>query len=164
MIQNNFQKKNAVAFTGHRIISECMKENLEEKLRSKLRLFYTMGIHNYYCGMALGFDMLAAEVVLALKAELPQIKLIAVIPFKGQFARWNYKEQARYHSILSQCDKQIILSQTYYNGCLLRRNDYMLANSCGLIAYFDGKPQGGTFYTIRKARSMRMDIINLYKT
>ena len=164
MIQNNYKNRNAVAFTGHRIISECIKENLRDKLKSKLRLFYTMGIHNYYCGMALGFDMLAAEVVLALKAELPQIKLIAVIPFKGQIARWNYKEQVRYHSILSRCDEQIVLSQTYYNGCLLRRNDYMLANSCGLIAYFDGKPQGGTFYTIRKARSMRMDIINLYKT
>ena len=45
-----------------------------------------------------------------------------------------------------------------------RRNDYMLSHSCGLIAFFDGKPKGGTFYTCRKAKSMGMDIINLYKT
>ena len=121
-----------------------------------------MGIRNYYCGMAIGFDMLAAEVVLSLKSELPQLKLIAVIPFKGQSVRWNYKEQAKYNAILAQCDDSILLSKTYYNGCLLRRNDYMLAHSCGLVAFFDGKPKGGTFYTCRKAKASGMDIINLF--
>ena len=33
-----------------------------------------------------------------------------------------------------------------------------------LIAFFDGTPKGGTFYTCRKAKTMGMDIINLYKT
>ena len=121
-----------------------------------------MGIRNYYCGMAIGFDMIAAEVVLSLRSELPYLKLIAVVPFKEQSARWNYQEQARYKRLLSQCDDAIMLSQVYYNGCLLRRNDYMLAHSCGLVAFFDGKPQGGTFYTCRKAKSMGLEIINLF--
>ena len=43
-----------------------------------------MGITNFYCGMALGFDMLAAEEVISLKVELPNLKLIAVIPYDGQ--------------------------------------------------------------------------------
>ena len=38
-----------------------------------------MGITNFYCGMALGFDMLAAEEVISLKVELPNLKLVAVI-------------------------------------------------------------------------------------
>ena len=121
-----------------------------------------MGIRNYYCGMAIGFDMLAAEVVLSLRSELPYLKLIAVVPFKEQSARWSYNEQTRYKAILTRCDDVILLSQAYYNGCLLRRNDYMLAHSCGLIAFFDGKPKGGTFYTYRKAKSLGMDIINLF--
>lgn len=125
-------------------------------------MLYAMGIRNYYCGMALGFDMLAAEVILSLKAELSNLKLIAVVPFKGQFARWSYNEQTRYKAILTRCDDVILLSQGYYNGCLLRRNDYMLAHSCGLIAFFDGKPKGGTFYTCQKAKTLGMDIINLF--
>ena len=121
-----------------------------------------MGIQNYYCGMAIGFDMLAAEVVLSLKSELPQLKLIAVVPFMGQSARWSYNEQTRYKVILTRCDDVILLSQEYYNGCLLRRNDYMLTHSCGLVVFFDGKPKGGTFYTCRKAKKSGMDIINLF--
>ena len=49
-----------------------------------------------------------------------------------------------------------------FKGCLLRRNDFMLEHSCGVIAYYDGKPYGGTFYTCREARKRCMDIINLY--
>lgn len=71
-------------------------------------------------------------------------------------ARKEAKEYLEFYAIL--------LSKHYFNGCLLRRNDYMLSHSCGLIAFFDGKPKGGTFYTCRKAKSMGMDIINLYKT
>lgn len=162
MEQTNYGKANSVAFSGHRSISEHRKEKLRKELRKKTRMLYAMGIRNYYCGMALGFDMLAAEVVLSLKSELPQLKLIAVVPFKGQSVRWCYNEQARYNGILTRCDDVILLCQTYYNGCLLRRNDYMLAHSCGLIAFFDGKPKGGTFYTCRKAKSLGIDIINLF--
>ena len=162
MGQTNYDKANSVAFSGHRSIPEHRKEKLRKELREKTKMLYAMGIRNYYCGMALGFDMLAAEVVLSLKSELPQLKLIAVVPFKGQSVRWCYNEQARYNVILTRCDDVILLSQTYYNGCLLRRNDYMLAHSCGLIAFFDGKPKGGTFYTCRKAKSLGMDIINLF--
>ena len=162
MEKTNFNKTNSVAFSGHRSVPEHRKEEMKKKLRGKIRLLYAMGIRNYFCGMALGFDMLAAEMVLSLKSELPQLKLIAVVPFKGQSVRWNYQEQARYKRLLSQCDDAITLSQVYYNGCLLRRNDYMLAHSCGLIAFFDGKPQGGTFYTCRKAKSMGLEIINQF--
>lgn len=162
MGKTNYSKTNSVAFSGHRSIPEHREGELRKKLRGKIRLLYAMGIRIYYCGMAIGFDMLAAEVVLSLKSELPQLKLIAVIPFKGQSARWSYNEQARYNAILALCDDSILLSQAYYNGCLLRRNDYMLAQSCGLVVFFDGKPKGGTFYTCRKAKSFGMDIINLF--
>ena len=162
MEQTFYIKANSVAFTGHRSVPESKKDDLKKKLRGKIRLLYAMGIRNYYCGMAIGFDMLAAEVVLSLRSELPYLKLIAVVPFKEQSVRWNYQEQARYKRLLSQCDDAVTLSQVYYNGCLLRRNDYMLAHSCGLIAFFDGKPKGGTFYTYRKARALGMDIINLF--
>ena len=31
-----------------------------------------------------------------------------------------------------------------------------------VIAYFDGKPKGGTAYTCRKAREKRMPVVNVY--
>ena len=164
MDKTKYIKANSVAFSGHRTIAEDRKDEIRKKLSGKIRLLYAMGITNFYCGMALGFDMLAAEEVISLKVELPNLKLIAVIPYDGQNERWSAREQDRYWDILDKADDAILLSKHYFNGCLLRRNDYMLSHSCGLIAFFDGKPKGGTFYTCRKAKSMWMDIINLYKS
>ena len=86
--------------------------------------------------MALGFDMLAAEVVLSLKAELPSLKLVAIIPFRNQYNRWNYMSRARYCDILAAADDAIVLSDGFYKG--------------------------GTFYTCKKARAKEKEIINLY--
>ena len=102
MEQTFYIKANSVAFTGHRLVPESKKGELIKKLRVKIRLLYAMGIRNYYCGMAIGFDMLAAEVVLSLRSELPYLKLIAVVPFKEQSARWNVSIPCRPY-----CRKQI---------------------------------------------------------
>ena len=44
-------------------------------------------------------------------------------------------------------DRVIVLSEYYFKGCLLRRNDFMLEHSCGVIAFYDGKPYGCLLYT-----------------
>ena len=36
------------------------------------------------------------------------------------------------------------------------------SHSAGVVAYFDGTPKGGTFYTIRKARAKGKNILNLF--
>lgn len=89
---------------------------------------------HFYCGCAMGFDMLAAEVALALQSELSGLQVIAVVPYRGQSERWNDAMKARYDTILCNSDDVIILSEHYYHGCLLRRNDYMVFHSSSLIA------------------------------
>ena len=85
-----------------------------------------------------------------------------VVPFKGQSASWSMVEQQRYAYILSKADDVVHLSDDYFNGCYFKRNDYMLSHSSSVIAYFDGKPKGGTAYTCRKAREKRMPVVNVY--
>lgn len=156
------EKKKSIAFTGRRIVPLARQEEVRERLTAAVALACKLGITCFYCGMALGFDMMAAEVVLSLKDKFPDIRLIAVVPFSGQSDRWDSSEQERYHRILAKADKVVVLSGNYFRGCLLARNDYMLSHSCGVIAYYDGKPQGGTFYTVRKAERMKMDVVNIY--
>lgn len=162
MVSIKYLKDNSMSFTGHRDIREADYESLRYKIRLVIKTLYKKGICTYYCGMARGFDMLAAEEVIKLKGTYKCLNLVAVVPFRGQCGQWNETDKKRYWNILANVDKSIILSETYYKGCLLRRNDFMLAQSCGIIAYFDGNPKGGTFYTCRRAKKMGMDIINVY--
>lgn len=130
--------------------------------------------------------MLAAEVVLSLKETLPQIQLVAVVPYRGQSERWTPYEQRRYERLLAVADEVRVLSERYFNGCLLRRNDYMIRRADHIIAYFaygedglrrmqleqaplhsactvfDGKQKGGTFYTVRNATALGLTVTNLY--
>lgn len=54
------------------------------------------------------------------------------------------------------------LQKSYADDCFLRRNDYMLSCSGHLIAYFDGVPKGGTYYTFKRAKQRGMPVVNLF--
>ena len=150
------------AFTGHRFIRYNDKQRLRTELERAITICYDSGIRHFLCGMALGFDMLAAETQLAMKADRPDIRLTAVIPFRGQSYRFNPTDKERYRSILGKADNVVCLSETYFDGCYLRRNDYMLNHPSHIIAYYNGEPKGGTFYTCRRAEHMDLEITNLY--
>ena len=153
------EKSKSLAFTGHRTIPIERQNEIRARLVEAVSLTC---ITCFYSGMAIGFDLMAAETVLSLKGKYPDIRLIAVVPFRRQSCRWHSMEKERYQNIISRADRVIVLSEHYFHGCLLRRNDFMLEHSCGVIAFYDGKPYGGTFYTCREALKKGMDIVNLY--
>ena len=130
------------AFTGHRFI----RYNDRQRLRTELERAIT----------------LAAETLLAMKTDYPDIRLTAVIPFRRQSCKFNPADKERYRSILGKADNVVCLSETYFDGCFLRRNDYMLNHASHIIAYYNGEPKGGTFYTCRRAERMGLEITNLY--
>lgn len=162
-MENLFLKKEqSVAFTGHRLIPYGKLPILKATLRNTIIELYAKGYNNYYCGIAMGFDLLSAEVILSLKTEYKELRLIAVVPYRNQDERFSFTDKRRYRSILNRADETIILRENYCQGCLLRRNDYMLAHSNQVIAYFDGENKGGTFYTCRNAQAEGMPVINLF--
>ena len=156
------EKSKSLAFTGHRTVPVERQNEIRTRLVEAVSFACMSGITCFYSGMAIGFDLMAAETVLSLKGKYPEIRFIAAVPFRRQSCRWTSMEKERYQRIISQADQVIILSEHYFKGCLLRRNDFMLEHSCGVIAYYDGKPYGGTFYTCREAMKKGMDIVNLY--
>jgi uncharacterized phage-like protein YoqJ len=116
----------------------------------------------FYSGMARGFDLLAAEAVLHIRETYRDIRLVAVVPYRRQPERFSDCDKQRYANILSRADRVELLREEYYDGCLLRRNDYMLNRTSALIAWYDGMPSGGTAYTFRRALAAQKHIINIF--
>lgn len=148
------------AFTGYRpakmpFSSESDPHCLALKLRMKDEVYDAVadGCTDFLCGMALGSDTWAAELVLEVRETLLDIKpvhLHAYLPFAGQDERWSAQSRKRYHNILSRCDSVTILSEEYKPSCMEERNRAMIQRADRLIAVFDGK-KGGTANTIRMA-------------
>lgn len=142
------------AFTGHRQV----EENFDvQRLKEVLAAYIGEGYIDFLCGMAVGFDMLAAELVLKLKADYPQIRLIACIPCEGQSKYFQSAQKSRYKRILQACDEVRVLSDRYYKGCMQARDRYMVENSHLIIAY-KRVNEGGTYYTLNYAVSLNKRI------
>ena len=157
-----FDRTVSAAFTGHRFYDFSQREFIQERLTSAISEAYDHGIRNFISGFALGIDLKAAQLVQSLKCNLPGISLTAAIPFKGQAERYNIYDKRVYRRLLELADKVIVLSDCYYPRCFLDRDEFMVENASYLIAYYDGREKGGTYYTVKKARARGIPIINVY--
>lgn len=157
-----FDRTVSAAFTGHRFYDFSQRVFIQERLTSAISEAYDHGIRNFISGFALGIDLMAAQLVQSLKCNLPGISLTAAIPFEGQAERYNIYDKRVYRRLLELADKVIVLSDYYYSRCFLDRDEFMVENASYLIAYYDGREKGGTYYTVKKARARGIPIINVY--
>lgn len=157
-----FDRTVSAAFTGHRFYDFSQRKFIQERLTSAISEAYDHGIRNFISGFALGIDLMAAQLVQSLKCNLPGISLTAAIPFAGQAERYNIYDKRVYRRLLELADKVIVLSDCYYPRCFLDRDEFMVENASYLIAYYDGREKGGTYYTVKKARARGIPIINVY--
>ncbi len=161
-------RQTACAFTGHRPGKLPWGDN-ESDLRClalKAKLFAAVesavqeGMEHFICGMAEGCDLYFAETVLELKGKYPYITLEAAIPCPTQADRWSKAQRERYQGILSRCDYETLVQQSYTPDCMQRRNRYMVDHAALLIAVNDGKP-GGTRSTILYAMRRGRNILDI---
>lgn len=157
-----FDRTVSAAFTGHRFYDFSQRKFIQERLTSAISEAYDHGIRNFISGFALGIDLMAAQLVQSLKCNLPGISLTAAIPFEDQAERYNIYDKRVYGRLLELADKVIVLSDCYYPRCFLDRDEFMVENASYLIAYYDGREKGGTYYTVKKARARGIPIINVY--
>lgn len=148
---------NKCAFTGHRVLS-CYDFDPALLDRVILNLIKN-GVEEFYCGMAQGFDLAAAESVLQYKKDY-KIKLIACLPCPEQAESFSQKNKARYQSVLEKCDEKVIISPEYQRGCMHARDRYLVEN-CGVLVCFLRKHGGGTHYTVNYAKKLNKKIIEL---
>lgn len=155
-------------FTGHRPLQLPWKYNehgikywiFKRKFKKVIISSIEEGYKHFISGMAIGVDMIAAEIVLELKATYPDIILECALPCLNQTAKWNDESIMRYQNILSLADKVTIVSRTlYFNGCMAKRNKYMIDNSNRIIAVYNGKKSGGTYQTINMAKIANKEVV-----
>ena len=147
--------ENACAFTGHRLIYSDFDLSLLKRVVEGL---LKRGIDTFYCGMAKGFDLFAAEVVLGFSGA--GAKLVACIPYEGQSHSFSSSDRERYDNILGYCSERILFSQEYNRFCLHARDRFMV-DCCGTVVCYLRKERGGTHYTVNYARARGRHIIEV---
>lgn len=135
---------------------------MENKLTDAIFSFPKGSSLVFYCGMAMGFDILAGEIVCDLKkiALGADVRLVAAVPFPSQSENFPENWKKRYEKLLSNADEIEYISDSYSKSCFMKRNRFMVDNSDIVITWFDGSP-GGTAATIAYAEKKNKRIVNL---
>ncbi len=142
------------SFSGHREMVDLDYFLLDRVIKNLIN----EGCYKFFCGMAKGFDLAAAESVLAQRKK--GVQLVALVPCAEQSRYYSAVDKARYDRILRECDETITFSETYFKGCMQQR-DRFLADNCDVLVCYLRKKSGGTYYTVSYARKKGVKIIEL---
>ncbi len=159
-----------VCFSGYRIgkmpgaAEGCDPDEVQRVVQARctwiVERLCERGYDTFVSGMATGFDLWAAEAVLSVRRNRPDIRLLAIVPYREQAKYYDPDSLRSYTEILSQADYVHCLNERYTRNCCLERNVAMLDHSTVLVCYYDGRP-GGTRYTVSHALDRGMTVIDL---
>ena len=133
---------------------------LTSALDNALEEAWAGGFRFFFSGAALGFDLLAAQAVLRLRRAHPDARLLLALPCPTQADRWSSQDRIIYRNILSAADHVVCVSPAYFEGCMQKRNRYMVDHSTLCLCYLR-TCRGGTWYTVSYAYDQGLEIRNL---
>ena len=134
---------------------------LKEKLDAAVRRAYEDGYRVFIDGMAEGFDLLAAEAVLKLREEYPDVHLMAAFPAPESRKNHSAEVCERIERIVAKASIAVYAYTKYEKGCELRRNLYMVSRAGRIIGYYNGL-SSGTAHCWNQAQLRGLETVNLY--
>ena len=146
-----------VAFTGHRTYSRHNDQLIEQWVER----LYEAGARRFRVGMAEGFDLAAASVVLTEKGKHADIELEVFIPWRGFEQIFSEGNHRLYSLIVERATLVHYLSESYYHGVYQERNEAMVRGADYVVAWWNGKPSG-TANTVRYAREIGCPVKNIF--
>lgn len=160
----------SVAFTGYRPQKLPFGNNLNDPMAIKLRAamyaeyekLVLKGFTFFLTGGAIGSDLMAAEVILELRKKYGKRKVVhqLCLPCLNHCEKWGKEDKERLERIKEDSTVYYVSHSPYFNGCMQKRNKYMVDTSAVLFAVYDGQP-GGTKNTVDYARKMERKILML---
>lgn len=150
---NDFDILTTCSFTGHRILK---KDFNSEKLFNVIEKIIESGYRTFLVGMAWGFDLKVFETLLNFKNK--NIDIIACVPCENQERYFKNSEKEKYLEYLKKADKVVYVSDKYFDGCMQKRNRYIVDNSSILVAYLYSNI-GGTKNAVSYAQKQGKNII-----
>ena len=158
------------SFTGYRPkkLNACLSGEfnilqLQELLKKQMQKMLDNGVSDFQCGMAIGSDLMFAQIAVALKERYPGlVKFSAAVPCLDHDKNWGEQDRSLCRELLGKADSVVYVSESrYYDGCMAKRNRYLVDTCDELLAIYDGQ-RGGTMQTINYAKKLgrKVTIIN----
>lgn len=126
---------------------------IKKALENRFRALLDEGLEWVIVSGQLGVETWAAEVVLDMKEEFPQLKYAVLTPFLEQEKRWNETKQENYQMIIDQADFHRSLTSKPYEAPwqFIEKNKFFLRNSDGILILYDEETDGSPKFIKKEA-------------
>jgi len=155
------KRMHRVCFTGHRPekLTRHVK-SITKDLEKEIRQAAADGLNVFITGMARGVDIWVAQIVLMLRDEGYDVKLMCACPYEGFERGWSQEWQKAYREILAAADFVKYVCEGYSRACFQIRNEWMVNRSTRVIAVFNGE-KSGTKNTIDYAMKVGVPVVRI---
>lgn len=160
--------KTKCVITGHHLQElECRHDKnhsqaleIQKKLRSKIIELIEEGTMYFYCGMDLGVELWAGEILLDLKKDYPNIIVHSVLASEHRADNWSEEDRERYFdNVLPKCDEETYTSVENDEDCMRYHSNYLSRKADIYLAVWNGGEICDTAELIRKARKMKKVVV-----
>lgn len=128
-------------------------EWIETEIRKAIKDGYT----TFITGMSMGTDILAGEIVVRLKAEFPDIKLIAISPYPGFEQKWRQEHRKRYRDLIRDADLLKYAAPKYAVDALEKRGAFLIRHSARILLV-NGRDTGSVYEIEEQSRIAGLDM------
>ncbi|MBM7584296.1 putative phage-like protein YoqJ [Bacillus pakistanensis] len=127
---------------------------IKKALEKELASFADEGLEWVVISGQLGVELWAAEVVIDMQLDYPNIKLAVLTPFLNQEENWNENNKELYEMILTQAEFVDSISKEPYNNPqqFRNKNQLLLHKSDALLILYDEEREGSPKYLYEGAK------------
>ena len=99
----------------------------------------------------LGVESWAAETVLELKKEFPNVKYSVITPFLEQEKNWNEQKQTQYMHIINNADFVTSVTKRPYEAPwqFIEKDKFIINNTDGMLLVYDEDNEGSPKYILK---------------
>lgn len=145
---------------GDRLLPRRQTQEIADLLEQKILKLVSLGVTRFFTGGALGFDTFAAQVVLRLRDEHPEIRHILVLPSPEQSAKWPAPAVAVYESLKSRSNEVICTSDSASRGHIFKCYRFMIDSADYCLCYL-AKASGYPAQAVRYAEKTDHVVIRI---
>lgn len=140
--------------TGHKEIPSDCVEFVKKMLHEEVLAAIEDGYTRFISGFSEGAGIMFASIVAEQKKKHPELFLEAVIPYANYIKGKNRK----FNELIRVCNGIRSVSTEYSSSSYLQQTRYMVMESERVIAVYDGRNYGGTYFAMQYAHLLDKEI------
>ena len=126
---------------------------IKRALENQFRALIDEGLEWVVISGQQGIESWAAEVVIELKKEFPELKYSVITPFLEQEKNWNEAKQTAYTHIINNADFVTSVTKRPYEAPwqFIEKDNFIIDNTDGILVVYDEDNEGSPKYVLRLA-------------